>query len=355
MPPIFFFIPPALWPNDLPTQLDQPWAGYSLGLYAWTVQTHLHLRAAGVACVLTRKLPDEGIVLCHSNALRSLKIPTSPRRLVICIKAESPLSPQSTLHIVQNPLEASPTANRYYIPHWPQPQLIPRDASRGIRFKTLAFLGHEDNLAPELQSTAWQTALAERSLQWRVIASANRWDEYSNGISNGASNGTGAGWNDYHDIDAIVAVRSFNPWQRRLTKGFDYKPATKLYNAWLAGAIPILGVESAYRRTGDRNQDYVEVLSFSELLNALDWLKVDESYRRSLLVQGHIKAQDYTPEKIARKWQVFLEAIAIPAYLDWRSYSPRQRKQAILAAQSASYFDKAKRRSRRWLNQILPS
>lgn len=343
MPPIFFFIPPALWPNSLPQSPDQNWAGYGLGIYAWTIQTCLRLRASGVDCQLTQQLPAEGIVLCHSNALRSAKIAPAPQRLLICMKAEAPLSAIALLHIVQNPAEASPSANRFFIPHWPQPQLIARDASRGDRLETVAFFGHQDNLASELKSDLWESALAERGLRSKVVANTNRWSQY---------NGLDTGWNDYHDVDAVVAVRSFNPWQRRLSGGFAHKPATKLYNAWLSGSIPILGAESAYRQTGQRGQNYVEVKSFQGLLENLDLLKLDVSWRRSLIAQGQIRAQDFTPEKIVRKWQVFLEVLAIPAYVEWCGYSPWQQRQTLIATRSASYLSRLSRRSRQWLTSL---
>ncbi len=353
-PPISFYIPPSLWPDDLPSSPNQTWAGYGLGIYVWTVRTYLQLSAAGITCRLTRELPAEGIVLYHSNAVRSAdwdanvqqnrQWTASPERFLICIKAEATLSAIATMHIVQNPSEASPLANRYFIPHWPQPQLLQRSDSRGDRFENLAFWGHDNSLATELKSLDWQNALAERGLHWQATTSNNRWNQYHD---------LSTRWNDYRDIDAIVAVRSFDPWQQRLTNNFSNKPAAKLYNAWLSRTIPILGPESAYRQTGARGQDYVEVTSFANLLNVLDRLQSDAAYRRSLLSQGRLQAQKYTTDKIVRKWQVFLEAVAIPAYLEWRNYQPWQRQQLLISTQAASYLNGMSRRSRRVLQEAL--
>ncbi|MEL6815119.1 MAG: glycosyltransferase [Cyanobacteria bacterium J06598_3] len=343
-PPITFFIPPALWPDDLPMVLGENWAGYGLGLYAWTVQTYLHLKKAGLTCQLTSELPTEGIVLCHSNALRSVVIEPLPSRLLICIKAEAPLSEWASLHIVQNPRDVSVAANRYYIPHWPQPQLIERDKSRGDRFETVAFFGHEDNLAEELRSYAWQVALAERGLKGRVVANTNHWNQYSN---------LDTGWNDYHDVDAVIAVRSFDPVRRWLTGGFAGKPPTKLYNAWLAGSIPILGVESAYREIGQRGKDYIEVKSFESLLDKLDRLKADVAMRRALMKAGRVRSRSYTPDKIVRKWQIFFNAVAIPAYAEWCEYSTAQRRRVMLNAKALSYLDRGMRRGQRFLLESL--
>ncbi|MEL7520354.1 MAG: hypothetical protein AAGJ80_01830 [Cyanobacteria bacterium J06553_1] len=342
--PIAFYIPPALWPEDLPGRPDENWAGYGLGLYAWTVQTYLRLSSAGVSCKLTSKLPTEGIVFCHSNALRSVEIAPLPQRLLICIRAEATLSEIAPLHIVQNPRDVSLAQNRYYIPHWPQPKLIPREVRRGDRFETVAFFGHEDNLAKELRSYAWQIALAERGLNGRVVANTNHWNQYNN---------LDTGWNDYHDIDAVIAVRSFDPVRRVLTGGFSCKPATKLYNAWLAGAIPILGAESAYRWTGKRGQDYLEVTSFSGLLETLDRVKADVGLRRSLIEQGAMRSLEYTSSKVLRQWQIFIDAVALPAYAEWCAYSDLKRQQVMLATKAASYLNRTQRRCRRFLLDTL--
>lgn len=337
--PIVFFIPKPLWPSEIPASADENWAGYGLGLYAWTVQTYLRLSAAGVNCQLASDLPEEGIVLCHGNALRTAEIKPSAKRLLVCMKAEGPLS-AAPFHIVQNPTEASCFANRYFIPHWPQPQLFARDKDRGDRFENLAFFGHQDNLAKELQSYAWQVALAERGLRGRVVANSNPWNQYQN---------LNVRWNDYRDVDAVVAVRSFSPWRRWHTGRFSNKPATKLYNAWLAGAIALLGVESAYRKTGQPDQDYIEVESFKALLASLDRLKTDPALRRSLVTQGTLRSREYTPERIVRKWQVFLEAVAIPAYKEWIAGPNWHRQKSLLLARSANRLDRVARQGRRVL------
>lgn len=371
-PRIFFYLPPGLCPPDLPTRANQNWAGYGLGIYAWTVQTYLQLRSAGIACELTQQLPEVGIVLCHSNILRSIEltqdltadlssdgavngaangvvsdlanrsvnVALAPQRLLICMKAEAPLSAIAPIHIVQNPTEASPSADRYYLPHWPQPQMMRRDPSRGDRFENLAYFGHDSSLAPELKTREWQAALAERGMNWRVIANANPWNRYDN---------LDTSWNDYRQVDAIVAVRSFKRSQTQLSGKFSNKPPTKLYNAWLGGAIPILGKESAYRQTGQSPRDYLEVTSVTELLASLDRLKVSLEQRRSLLIQGQLSARNYTPDNIVRKWQTFLDVIAIPAYAEWCNYSPWQRRQALIATQTNSYWDRIIRRLRRLL------
>ena len=341
--PIYFFLPADLWPEELPSSPNENWPGYGLGMYAWTVQTYLRLRAAGTACQLTERLPDEGIVLCHSNVLRSVQCVPAPRRFLICMKAEAPLSAIAPMHVVQNPTEASRVANCYFLPHWPQPQLIPRDPVRGDRFETIAFFGHQNSLAPELMSHAWQVALAERGLRSRTISNTNPWHQYEK---------VDASWNDYHDGDAVVAVRSFSAVQQVVTGGFSNKPATKLYNAWLGGVIPILGTESAYRQTGQPGETYLEVRSFSELLDGLDRLRSDAAARHLLIAHGQAQAEQYRPENIVREWQTFLEKVAIPSYLQWCEYGSWQQQRALAVAKVASVWNRAVRRGQQ---QILRS
>ncbi|MEN8447082.1 MAG: hypothetical protein ABG776_18950, partial [Cyanobacteria bacterium J06555_13] len=64
--------------------------------------------------------------------------------------------------------------------------------------------------------------------------------------------------------------------------------------------------------------------------------------------------QGYTAAKTVRKWQVFLEVIAIPAYVEWRGFSPWQRKQALIEARIASYRDRLARKSQTTLLSTLP-
>ena len=117
--------------------------------------------------------------------------------------------------------------------------------------------------------------------------------------------------------------------------------------------IPILGAESAYCQTGHSGQDYVEASSFDDLLHSLDRLKVDVEWRRSLIAKGKLQSQAYTADKIVHQWQVFLKAVAIPAYEQWRLYSPKQRKRALASARYANYQDRMSRKSHQFFTKAL--
>ena len=328
---IYFYIPTAFWPGQLPASSDENWSGFGLGLYAWTVQTWLRLREAGFDCQLTHQLPEEGIVLFHANAVRGGEIYPTPKRLLVCLKAEAVLCPHAQLHVVQNPSEISQWLGCYFIPHWPQPGLLPRHSERRERFETVAFLGHQNSLATELMAPEWSQQLKQRNLSWLPVINTNSWNTHQS---------IDTGWNDYRYIDAVVAVRRFGMYR----PGYRRKPATKLYNAWLAGVPAILGQELAYRATGRPGIDYLEVNSMDDVLAYLDKLRQDVVFRKRLVKRGQLRSIHYAPEVITQRWQQFLTQIAIPAYRAWCDGSRWQQQRQYLQARILSYCDRTARR-----------
>ncbi len=321
--PIYFYLHPHHFPPNIPEDIHQNWPGFGLGIYAWTIQTYLRLKQDGFPCFLTSKIPDQGIVFIHRNLLTRYhsRFKPSQNLLLICLKAELSPYPYGQLQIVQNPTEIETVSHSFYLPHWTQPGLIPRDLSRGDRFENIAFFGHQNNLAAELLSPRWQQHLNQLGLNWLPVINRNPWNDYQT---------LNPAWNDYRHIDAIVAIRRF---------GTDYsypnKPATKLYNAWLAGVPAILGYESAYRTEGHPHQDYLEVTSFSELSFTLKQLKQDIKLRQKIVNQGDQQGQKFHPDQITQRWRNFIETVAIPAFETWYQ-TPRWLQQLILEKQALS-------------------
>lgn len=300
-------------------------------MYAWTVQTYLKLQEAGFACQLTDQLPEEGIVLFHTNATRGANIQPGPKRLLICLKAEATLCAQAQFHVVQNPYETSRSLGCHFIPHWPQPGLKSRLSERQNRFENIAFLGHRDSLVAELMEPNWEKQLQQRGLNWLSVINTNTWNSHQI---------IDTRWNDYQHIDAIVAVRQFHLRRPR----YRSKPATKLYNAWLAGVPAILGCELAYRAEGNAGVDYLEANSMAKLLTCIDRLQQDVVFRTKLVKKGQIRSIHYTPEVITQRWQQFLSQVAVPAYQDWCRCSQWQRQTQYWRARVLNYCDRATRR-----------
>jgi hypothetical protein len=291
LPPIYFYLPQADWPEDMPEDAKSYWEGFSQGIYAWTLQTYLHLKRSGFPCHLIGSLPDEGIVLGHRDSLKYELRPTQ-KVLMVCMKADQAAHPYAQMHVVQNPQETEVVENAYFICHWPQPGLIPRDSSRGDRFENIAYFGISYNLAPELKDPSWSQTLADMGLQWTIVPKER--------------------WHDYSDVDAVIAVRTFEA-----TETYLWKPATKLYNSWRAEVPVILGAESAFQAERRSDLDYIEVKSLQEAIAALQTLKENPQLRQDMIANGRDRAQATSIETILSSWKTFLTDIATPAYQRW--------------------------------------
>ncbi len=75
------------------------------------------------------------------------------------------------------------------------------------------------------------------------------------------------GWEDYRDVDVALAARS--DCRRVLAD----KPATKLYNAWLAGVPMLASPEPAYCELRRGPFDFIEVRGAADVLAAIDLLR----------------------------------------------------------------------------------
>ncbi|MGD1715901.1 hypothetical protein [Dapis sp. BLCC M172] len=317
LPIVNFYIPKCYFPAVTPTNVEEEWIGFNLGIYAWTFQTYLRLQADGFPCKLVSELPSEGIIIFHHQALEAHKTPIKPgkNQLFIFLKAESKYYGYAQLHIVQNPTEVQKLKDSYYLPHWPQPGLIPRDPLRGDRFENIAFFGYQENLAPELFQPTWEKQLNELGLHWYPVVHSYHWSDYLH-IKNR--------WSNYQEIDAVVAVRSF-----KNIPDYHNQPATQLFNAWLAGVPAILGCESAYQAEGQIDVDYLEVNNLEDLLLAIKRLKADINLRQKLVSNGYKSSLNIHPKIITRKWRDFLMQVALPAFGEWCN-TPRFLQQTIL-------------------------
>ena len=305
LPPIYFYISHYDWfIKNMPESADiyQPYIEKELGIISgeicWTLQTYLRLRNDGFPCELTGKMPNKGIILLHRNAL-PFDFQPKQKLLLVCIKGDKPKRPYAQLHVVQsnyetqNPNELKTVRDSYYyIPLWSQPGLIPRDPKRSDRFETISYFGTGGNLAPELLSPSWSKQLEALDLEWHF---KNRYE-----------------WNNYSDVDCVVAIRSFKDYNIAV-----WKPATKLYNAWHAGVPAILTPEPAFQEQRRSELDYIEVTSVNETIAALKRLRDDKELRNAMIENGRIRAQETKPEKLVARWKDFIVNVAVPAYERW--------------------------------------
>jgi hypothetical protein len=321
LPPIYFYFPhDRLGVSSLPQTAGSYWqwqcSQHSIspmqsGGCFWTLQTYLYLNDAGFPCQLVDTMPDEGIVVTHRDYLDDSCQPGA-KLLLVCLRADVDRHPYAQLHVVQNPHQAVPKRSlelweSHFIPHWPQPSIIPRDSQRGDTFENVTFLGNEINLVPEFRSQAWYDRLADLGLKFQKKLHHDQ-------------------WHDYRSTDVILAIRSMgreNDW--------NGKPASKLYSAWHSGVPAILGHESAFQAERNSELDYLEATSLAEVIAALSRLKDDRQLRDRMVEHGWLRAQETQPDLMVKRWQDFLINSAVPAYQEWGAMTNLQRQMFLKA------------------------
>jgi hypothetical protein len=293
LPPVtFVLIDPEPLGHLSALQPDRDWGEFVTGERAWILQTYLQLKARGCAVSLSHELPADGIAVFSAKQRillrRQQRHATSA--LLVGVRQDLGEALIADVEVVQNPFQAD-DATRFFIPHWPQPGLIPRDEARGDRIECIAFKGFAGNLHPDFFGEAWQQFLTTHHLRWSCDAALYRRGQTRQAV---------ARWNDFHDADLLLAVR---PYDGAL---HPRKPATKLYNAWLAGVPALLGPESAYRQLRRSELDYIEVDSLSSACAAVTALLQDRDRYRAMIQRGHERAAAFTPDEVARRWQELL-------------------------------------------------
>lgn len=307
LPEVCFYIPKEkfhteYWPSNAQEYWQWQCSQHTVsamqgGGLIGTFQTYLHLKDSGFPCRLVDSLPERGIIISHRDFLDET-IKPKPKQLFVCLRADVDRHPYAQLHVVQNPYQAIPRKlmtlwESYFIPHWPQPDIISRDPGRNDTFENITFIGNAVNLVPEFKDKKWHESLKELGLTFNTRLTHDE-------------------WNDYHDTDVILAIRGFG-----CDNGFRTKPASKLYNAWHADIPAILGYETAFRAERKSDLDYLEATSYQEVLDALKRLHADKNLRLAMVENGRKRAKETQAEIMVEKWKFFIIEAALPAYRHW--------------------------------------
>jgi hypothetical protein len=284
------------------------------GPYNWTVQTYIYLRMSNVPCTLTHAIPETGIVITHSDFLPSSLGP-SAQRFLVEIKPDRRLNcPLSNFVIVQSthdPLHVGPLrflVRSAFVPYWPQPNLIPRDPARGDRFENVCYVGNKSQFLPDLDRV--EQAVESLGLKWKVPSSTQ--------------------WHDYREVDAIVGVRRPNRRFNAVDLDPYRKPASKLFNAWLAGVPAVLSPDPSYQDYKRSEVDYLAARDAREIFEQLRRLARDSSLRHSMTINGLERAKEVSPNKITELWINILNKEIVPEFRIW-SASPARRRWFSLA------------------------
>lgn len=270
---------------------DRDLDAFRPGEFSWVAQTYLRLRAAGHPVELSATLPDRGLVVFHAKHKHALARAARGRREIyfVAIRADNSSPLLADFEVLQSGRFAD-GRTRFWIPFWPQPGLLPRDASRGTTLARVAYMGLIENLHPEFRGEAWRTAVEAMGLEWVVREVRFRRDGELGQID----------WEDYRALDAVIAVR---PRDRHLRYS---KPASKLINAWRAGVPALLGPEYAYREIRRSADEFLEVANPTEALAALGRLRDDPGLYARLVAAGRLRAPEFSFAALTERWAELL-------------------------------------------------
>ncbi len=228
--------------------------------------------------------------------------------VLVGVRADNREPLLADFEIVQNGRFAD-GRKRFFVPHWPQPGLIPRDPARGTRIERIAYKGFDANLHPGFRSAEWTGFLAGLGIEW-VVDSVEFAGEQTDRLV--------LEWPDFRTVDVFLAVR---PEGRRREPALrTSKPATKLYNAWLAGVPSVLGPEHAFRELRQSDLDYQEAASVEEAKSAVLRLRDDPGLYQTMVENGRRRGAGFTAEALVPRWAELLFE-TIPAL----AASPRSR------------------------------
>jgi hypothetical protein len=266
--------------------VEEAWPYLTRGVWIWCLQTFLELRDRGLPVDLTSEPQPGALNFIHVRQLSRLK--PAADTFLVSIQADYAAIPWSSVNIVQN-LRQVDRKRSFWIPHWPQPGLIPRSPDRrGI--ERVAYAGNPQGLAGTEHQ--WSTALRPHGIEFRSLDAD--------------------AWRDYSEVDVLLAVRSFDKSR------YDFKPPSKLLNAWHARIPLVAGFDSAFEQIGRPGQDYLRVCTLEQAIETILRLRDDNDLYRAVVDAGAQQGLQYTRDRIADAWEQLLTGAIVSIYAQRR-------------------------------------
>lgn len=285
---------PELVDGAMPPPVEQLYHRFRGAVDSWTLQTYVQLRRRGLDVrLVSRYVPG---AICVST-YEDLAIKDFPfQSYVVTCRQDRGRPEICEQRVVQNQLNVI-DATDHYMSHWPQPDLIARDRTRGSTLETLVYKGRARNLAAPFKTPEFLTEL--ESLQVRLEMTPDEAvDRYEN-------------WTDYTTADAVIAVRNCTAYN------LSIKPPSKLFNAWFAGCPALLGPEPAYQFLRESELDYLEVCSPQDVIVALRRLKEEPGLYNAIVENGFRRSKSVMPDAISQRWRDLLAGPIAEGYERW--------------------------------------
>lgn len=284
------------------------------GVWIWCLQTFLELRDRGLPVQLMRRPQQGAINFMHVRQLRSRK--PQPGLFIVSIQADYGPVPWTSINIVQNLLQADQKRS-FWIPHWPQPGLIPRGRERN-RVECVAYAGNDRGLAGSRD--LWSSTLKSHAIEFRYLDPE--------------------AWNDYSGVDVLLAIRSFDQARHAC------KPPSKLLNAWHARVPLVGGYDSAFEQVGRPDCDYLRASTFDQAIKTIRRLRDDPVLYRAVVDAGEKNALRFTRDRVGDAWESLISGPISDGYARWQKHRPVSefRERLSYNAWCAAHFLRSLRR-----------
>lgn len=264
-------------------------------LHSWLLRTYYQLHIVGEKLTISNRLRRDAINLVSARDFLPRHRDLSS--FVLVPQGDAHFSCLANFRIFQNGVRPI-GEDGAVIWHWPQPGIIPRQPVRKKRMEQLCYKGRLLNLDKGFRSDAFISDLRALGVGFEIDAYTGLRGEHS--------------WNDYAASDAVLAVRNLTHYDARK------KPASKLVNAWFADLPAILGPEPAYREIGTPGQDYLEVCSPREALEAVAALKADLDLFCKIVENGRKRRESFTNTTLTKLWIDVLNGPIADAFEHWQ-------------------------------------
>lgn len=259
------------------------------GRNAWIAQTFVRLRPAlearGWRVTTGPRFVPGTIGIVHRDDANRLDRAAAASFMVVVRADRAPVH-ACDIAVAQNALGLRD--HERFVPLWPQPGLRPRHPGRGTRLECLAYQGRTASAPEWFTDGDFHRALRRRGVRFEVRS---------------------RGWSDYTTVDAALAVRE------EAARVLATKPATKLYNGWLAGVPVLAAPEPAYRALRRGPLDLLEVAGPLDVLLAVDALQANPRLYRDMVRNGRVRGAAFGVEATRERWLDLLERDVVPRFL----------------------------------------
>ena len=244
---------------------------------------------------LSNSFADDAINFCLSWSVTRAN--RQPDDFIVILRGDGPRSQIGNFLVSQNGYHPK-RVTQSFVPHWPQPGIIPRDPDRGDRFENITFFGWPGNLGSEFHDKAFHKELEALGLTFN-LPPENRREQ-------------GLFWMDYSRTDVALAVRRSSKYD------LLNKPGSKLVNAWIGEVPAVLGAEHGFRELRESNLDYMEATTPDGVLQALSLLRDSPDLRRDMVESGRSRRKSFSTDVIFETWTQMIEEEIGPQFDAWR-------------------------------------